>query len=305
MIPTYKDHSVSVVYKITNEHNDKIYVGSSRNLYRRYRRYLIDGRPTSTSNSLIHRAMRKHGIANFSFEILEHVPDISDLIRREQHWIDTLQPFDPIGYNVNPTAGSWQGQRHTDESRTKMSKAQSQRETTNEQLELLERIRPLAAEKNRQELSEPVHQLDVGSCAIVATHPSMAIAAQNVGVWESSIVRACSGKQRTAGGYYWVKCSVYDACGFVPQRKRRRLGKAFYLAIRPIYQLDAQGNHVRTWGSASEAQRALQIDRRHICSCLAGKAKTYGGYQWAYVEDPTEIDVCKQRLAEEYARLVA
>jgi group I intron endonuclease len=50
---------------------------------------------------LIYKAISKHGLSNFEFEILEYCgPDNIEV--REQAYIDLLNPE----YNLSPTAGS-------------------------------------------------------------------------------------------------------------------------------------------------------------------------------------------------------
>ena len=73
------------IYVITNKVNGKQYVGqTSRNIDTRFEEHCYDNRSTS----LIHQAIVKYGISNFSIEELEQV-DLSLLDEREQYWIQT------------------------------------------------------------------------------------------------------------------------------------------------------------------------------------------------------------------------
>jgi len=65
---------------------------------------------------VICRALLKHGYSNFNIEILEYC-DSKDLIKREQYYIDLLNPE----YNILKKAGSLLGFKHREETRTKMS----------------------------------------------------------------------------------------------------------------------------------------------------------------------------------------
>ena len=92
------------IYKITNKVNNHCYIGQSRNIAKRW----IDH--CSAANSPIHeayeyplyRAIRKYGIQNFSFEILEFC-SINELNEKEQYWIKILNPEfnQTIGENYN------------------------------------------------------------------------------------------------------------------------------------------------------------------------------------------------------------
>jgi NUMOD1 domain len=56
---------------------------------------------------MIYRALLKYGYSNFKLEIIENCKP-SDLIKREQYYLDSLKPE----YNVLKTAGSLLGFKH-------------------------------------------------------------------------------------------------------------------------------------------------------------------------------------------------
>jgi len=88
-----------------------IHVGSSINLSKRfsnYYNYNFISKPQH--NMLIYKALLKYGYSKFSLEILEYC-NPSNVIEREQHYIDLLNPE----YNVLPTAGSSLGHKHREE----------------------------------------------------------------------------------------------------------------------------------------------------------------------------------------------
>ena len=96
----------SGIYCIRNTANGKVYVGSAINFDARWRvhRCLLEG--GKHHSRALQRSWIKHGKDRFTFEILEYVAVKTDLIVREQFWIDTLKAFKPTGYNVVPKAGS-------------------------------------------------------------------------------------------------------------------------------------------------------------------------------------------------------
>ena len=51
---------------------------------------------------------------------------------------------------------------------------------------------------------------------------------------------------------------------------------------KPIIQFSRNGEFIRKWDSALDAQRELGIKQSNICSCCKGKLKTTGGYMWRY-----------------------
>lgn len=88
------------IYKVTCKINNKIYVGQSVNIEIRLKGHtknhlnenLVD------YNTKFYRALRKHGIENFTFEIIEEVKTKSLMNDRETYWISRYDSF-KNGYN--------------------------------------------------------------------------------------------------------------------------------------------------------------------------------------------------------------
>lgn len=116
-----KDKNVVCIYKITNCLNGKIYIGETKNYKRRMKEYKYKSiRLNKHSKYGIMIDINKHGIGNFTFEILEEVENVNDLDDRERYWIKTLRSRNPdIGYN-SKTGGRSYGEM-TDETRKLMS----------------------------------------------------------------------------------------------------------------------------------------------------------------------------------------
>lgn len=128
------------VYKITNTTNNKSYIGQSVNIEKRWSYY----RHGSKDHTPILFAIRKYGLDNFTFEIIEEC-DREMLNEREIYWIKEANTISPKGYNLS-TGGrktTWmytpsratlekrskalKGQKRTDETKRKMSIAQKGR----------------------------------------------------------------------------------------------------------------------------------------------------------------------------------
>lgn len=93
------------IYLIRNKINNKIYIGQSNNIHRRWLEHLRSGQPEiykqkneRDSKAPIHLAMQKYGIENFSIEILEKTRKLDE---REKYWISKFQSTNSdIGYNI-------------------------------------------------------------------------------------------------------------------------------------------------------------------------------------------------------------
>jgi group I intron endonuclease len=128
---------VQGVYVIRNTISGRVYVGSAQSIKARWavhRHQLAHGRHHS---KLLQLSWTKHGPEAFSFEIVETVPNASDLTAREQYWIDALSAFDPSwerGFNGHPTAGSPLGHKASPEARAAMSASRKGRKVSPETL---------------------------------------------------------------------------------------------------------------------------------------------------------------------------
>lgn len=88
------------IYKITNLVNQKIYVGQSNFIERRWAQHKSPYEQQRFSDKPLYKAFKKYGIENFTFEILEECP-IELLNQREKYWISKLHTLcHESGYNV-------------------------------------------------------------------------------------------------------------------------------------------------------------------------------------------------------------
>ena len=93
----------SGIYKITNEITGKFYIGSSKDIEQRFGEHKMMLNNNKHINVILQRSWNKHGANNFTFSVLEECP-ADKCIEREQHYLDTLQPFKSIGYNIGKKA---------------------------------------------------------------------------------------------------------------------------------------------------------------------------------------------------------
>lgn len=128
-----------IIYKVTNKINGREYVGQTiQKLEARKWRHLND--TMNGSDCYFHRALKKYGINNFNWNVVENIKSNSNkfvniLNYREQHFIKYFDTF-KNGYNLT-TGGlnclcseetklkqkiASTGRKHSEESKIKMSK---------------------------------------------------------------------------------------------------------------------------------------------------------------------------------------
>lgn len=94
----------SGIYLIYNTQNSKVYVGSSRNIKRRWNQHRADLRGNRHPSYFLQRDWNKHGEEAFEFHVIELVTKPEMLLAREQVHLDTLQAWkDEYGYNSAKT----------------------------------------------------------------------------------------------------------------------------------------------------------------------------------------------------------
>lgn len=83
------------IYCITNIINNKIYIGSSKNIYHRLKRHYSELKRNVHANKHLQNSYLKYGSSNFNVSILEETL-YEDLAKKEQDYINNLKP----DYNI-------------------------------------------------------------------------------------------------------------------------------------------------------------------------------------------------------------
>lgn len=82
---------ISAVYKIVNTVTGDSYIGSSKNVYRRWKSHMEPARWDRYSNNPMYKDMQKYGVDKFDFQIIISImPEC--LLQIEQDCIDLMKP---------------------------------------------------------------------------------------------------------------------------------------------------------------------------------------------------------------------
>ena len=96
---------ISAVYKITNIVTGDFYIGSSKDVNRRWAHHKCPSRWKKCPNSQLYLDMQKYGVDKFEFQILANI-EPEQLKEAEQEFIETLKPT----YN-NYNAKGWDAEK--------------------------------------------------------------------------------------------------------------------------------------------------------------------------------------------------
>lgn len=199
----------SGVYSIVNTINSKIYVGSAKNIRLRWKAHRRAYRQQTHHNKHLLSSIQKYGLKHFKFEVLEFVDNPSELIQKEQYWIDYYKSYLPInGYNKCQFAGSPLGVKHSLAARMNMSAAHLGNKRSKE-----------ANEKIRQSQFVAVKQINIitGEEKLFG---SMIEAEKLTGVTRQLISMCCRKITKSAKGFFWCFASE-DFIKPIYERKRK------------------------------------------------------------------------------------
>ena len=128
------------IYKITNIIDNKIYIGSSTKLHKRYYYHLNLLRNNKHYNIHLQYAFNKYNEKSFIFDIVEYCEE-NVLIEKEEFYIKYYNTLDDnYGYNINPNGDrppSWVGKKHKNETKIKISQSNKGKIISVEQRELI------------------------------------------------------------------------------------------------------------------------------------------------------------------------
>lgn len=141
---------ISGVYFIKNKVTQKIYVGSSIDIYRRWARHKDDLLKNKHHSVKLQNSYNKHGIQQFEFFLAESAFTSKQLQKIEQKWIEKFNSFHN-GYNSAPFANEVWLMPKTKEHKRKIGNAHKGRKLSEESKE---KIRQKALNRKHKPMSE-------------------------------------------------------------------------------------------------------------------------------------------------------
>lgn len=207
---------MAYIYKITNDLNNKVYIGqTSFDVNQRLKKHFIDARRSRMEHRPLYSAINKYGEEHFHIEIVE---ETNNPLEREQYWI---QYYNSYHYGYNATLG---GEGKSFYNHDEIYNLFMQGKTVKEICTRLGCCKKTCTEvlkakgvpaselvtkdlnKAQNEYSKPIAKLDIKTENIVAVYPSIMEGAKSIKNNPKDITHVsevCRGKRKTAYGYKW------------------------------------------------------------------------------------------------------
>lgn len=281
------------IYKIENLINGKVYIGQSIDIFERIMNHKSETfNPNSRSyNSPIHRAIRKYGVENFSFEIVDFCLDKEELDEEEIYWI---QKYDSYRNGYNATKGGEGVLRINREDIFElwdkgMSIAEISNETGHDKSSIISILDGYENYTNEESykrgriacgklLGKKVKQYDLYG-NYITTYSSIVDAAKVANTIPSNIYGTLIGKNKSAAGFQW-RYEEDDPPGLYN-------GTRAY-SKKAIVKLDENKKFIAEYESITSGARSVGLEYRKDIgySCKdSSNMKMVAGYYWMYKED--------------------
>ena len=115
------------IYKATNIITNKSYIGLDRRWPKRMSSHKHNAKGKSTY--YFHRALRKYGFENFTWEVLFESHNREAVIDAECFFIKMFDTFGKHGYNRNAGGGGMAGSEHSEMTKSKISESKKKNPT--------------------------------------------------------------------------------------------------------------------------------------------------------------------------------
>lgn len=204
------------IYKITNDINNKVYIGQTKNLIKyRWEHHLWKGKHPEKPDTdyPLYRAMRKYGIIHFSIFEIEEISD-EKLNEREQYWIQQYHSYVPNGYNCDLGGAGASKFNHQEILNYFLTTGQKNASKTARYFDCSITTVLKILEKNNLEGQghfQPIYQINIDSGEIINEFESLTAAQEKLQIGKTQLWNAINGQAKTAGGYAWCKVQDYDS----------------------------------------------------------------------------------------------
>jgi group I intron endonuclease len=246
----------SGIYRIVNTINDKYYIGSAYDLYKRFKDHKSALKSNRHHNKQLTRFVNKYGLDKLNFELLEEC-NIEKLELKEQYYISNTKNIFNETLFVDAIN---RGRKLSDSHKQKIS-------------ESIKSKGIIRSEETKAKISKANkgHKYNLGKIHTKETKLKLSNNLER----NKKISESLKGRKVD-----WVKHTDIT---------KQKIGeKNKYNNCKPILQIDQNNNIIKEWYSISEASQYysyisnIKSIRSSISDCLRGKTKTSLKFKWKY-----------------------
>ena len=245
------------IYKITNQKNGMVYIGSSIEVERRWRQH-----KEASINEKDHHynyplmvAFREFGIDNFTFEIVETLPSWEKMIEAEHDWIIKEDCVKPKGYN----------QTHQTDS-PMLDPAIAKKMSDTKRVKYGKKVCEINSDKE-----------------IVGMWDSLAEAGENTGLDRFKISDVCNGRRLTTGNRVFrftdEEGNLIEPIVQVNKTQSSRITKA----SKKVVKMNDNNEELQVYDSVACAAAVNNCDASAISKVCNGSRNKCGGFKWKYL----------------------
>lgn len=202
------------IYKITNDINNKFYIGQT-NLFNpelRWKRHKTESTWSRAKKRPLYDAINKYGIKHFHFEVLEEVEE-EQLNTKEQYYIEFYRTYigfeDSNGYNATLGGDSYKRLVWTEEEKkniiTDFNNHNSITDICRKYHHTYNTIATLLQSYgfNTSKI-KTIAQVNKNTGEVIEIFETIKDAERKTGIQNSHISECCRGLRLSAGGFLWI-----------------------------------------------------------------------------------------------------
>ena len=272
-----KGEEVGIIYGWYNTLTDMWYVGQTvepENRFNSHIRGVID----HNDNNYFHRALRKYGLDNFVYCVLEENILRANLNLKEQEWIEEFESFES-GYNM--TAGGGQT-IFSVEMKKKMSESHKGKHFSEEHRKNLSNA--FKGKHLSDETKKKLSNFHKGKHLSDETKKKLSNILKGKTPWNVGQHLSDEHRKNLSNALKGSKNPMYAKHHSMESRRKMsvsRKGKKLPQNRKPVSKYDLNGNFIKKYDSIKDAIKE-NPKAGHIGEVCKGNRKQAGGFIWKY-----------------------